>query len=421
MYTEENERKGFNVKDFLIKVILIILFVLLLMWLLPLGKDNGKVNPLLDNLFSENIIKMKEAAINYYTLERLPIKVEDKKILTLKEMQNMKLLSPFMDKNGKTCDVYNSYVEIIKKDNEYVLKVNLKCSDKEDYILVHLGCYDYCKTYLCENKDNKPTPPPVNPDKPTPPPVNPDKPTPPPVDPDKPTPPISYIYEYSKWFANEYSAWSEWSKDTPYKLGEIQFGTTEFNIKEDLGIRRVLVGYNVIKDKTKPLYHESYVKVGTVKERVCREYGYYVISSNVYQDTDWVNAGVVKSKVGFNDTATTKYEYIGSDWGDCPACTSAPYKLYQKYVRVQKSVGTTGSVSVTCKDYDTKTIDVYGLQKTLYGLEETRTPVYGDVYFYRQKSRTITKYAFTDIKWSNYNDKGLLNAGYKYTGNKKAK
>ena len=35
MYTEEYEHKGFPFKDFLIKLILVIIFVLLLVWLLP--------------------------------------------------------------------------------------------------------------------------------------------------------------------------------------------------------------------------------------------------------------------------------------------------------------------------------------------------------------------------------------------------
>ena len=34
-------------------------------------------------------------------------------------------------------------------DDEYLLKVNLKDSEKEDYILVHLGCYTYCDSYIC--------------------------------------------------------------------------------------------------------------------------------------------------------------------------------------------------------------------------------------------------------------------------------
>ena len=39
-----------------------------------------------------------------------------------------------------------------KMNDEYLLKVNIKDSEKEDYILVHLGCYSYCESYLCQKQ-----------------------------------------------------------------------------------------------------------------------------------------------------------------------------------------------------------------------------------------------------------------------------
>ena len=48
----------------------------------------------------------------------------------------MKLLLPFKDKNGKTCDTQKSYVTLTKKENEYEMKVNLKCSEEEDKLNV---------------------------------------------------------------------------------------------------------------------------------------------------------------------------------------------------------------------------------------------------------------------------------------------
>ena len=38
---------------------------------------------------------------------------------------------------------------------EYKLKVNLSCGDEEEYIIVYLGCYDYCKNYVCEATDKE--------------------------------------------------------------------------------------------------------------------------------------------------------------------------------------------------------------------------------------------------------------------------
>ena len=66
-------------------------------------------------------------------------------------MLDLHLLLPFTDKNGDTCDTKKSYVEMTKYDSEYRLKVNLSCGDQEDYIIVYLGCYDYCDG-LCEKR-----------------------------------------------------------------------------------------------------------------------------------------------------------------------------------------------------------------------------------------------------------------------------
>ena len=158
MYSDDEEKRGFPIRDFLLKLILIIIFVLLLMWLLP--TNNGKevdLSPLTDRIFNANIQMMKEAAIPYFTTERLPKEVGDVEKLTLQEMLDKKLLLEFTDKNGDTCDTKNSYVSVTKEENEYLMKVYLKCNDDEDYILVHIGCYSYCTTTngVCEKQEEE--------------------------------------------------------------------------------------------------------------------------------------------------------------------------------------------------------------------------------------------------------------------------
>ena len=103
MYSDDEEKKGFPIRDFIVKLILIIIFVLLLMWLLPTrGGKNVDLSPLTDRIFNANIQEMKEAAIPYFTTERLPKKVGDEAKLTLQQMLDLKLLLPFTDKNGDT-------------------------------------------------------------------------------------------------------------------------------------------------------------------------------------------------------------------------------------------------------------------------------------------------------------------------------
>jgi len=158
MYTDDEEKRGFPIRDFLLKLVLVIIFVLLLMWLLPTGsKKDVDLSPLTDRIFNANIQEMKEAAIPYFTTERLPKNVGDDVKLTLQQMLDLKLLLPFTDKNGDTCDTKNSYVLVTKEETEYLMKVYLKCNDDEDYILVHIGCYSYCNTDsgVCEKQETQ--------------------------------------------------------------------------------------------------------------------------------------------------------------------------------------------------------------------------------------------------------------------------
>ena len=128
----------YSIRNFLIKAVIALVFIVILIYLLPISKIGGfnnnnnngnnynsqELNSLTAQIFAANINTMKEAAMKYYTTERLPQNIGDKKKLTLQEMLNMKLLLPLIDKEGKTCDANSSYVEIEKKDNEYIFKVN---------------------------------------------------------------------------------------------------------------------------------------------------------------------------------------------------------------------------------------------------------------------------------------------------------
>lgn len=152
----ENNSK-FTLKDIILQILFVVLFVFILMWLFPTkgfvtSYVDNKVQPLYDRFFNENINTMKDAAKSYYTTERLPQNVGDKTKMTLGEMLDKKLLLKFKDSNNKSCNVDDSYVEITKGDNEYQMKVKLKCTDKSDYIIVHMGCYQYCTTAICEKK-----------------------------------------------------------------------------------------------------------------------------------------------------------------------------------------------------------------------------------------------------------------------------
>ena len=152
---EENRR--FSLTDLFIKIILVIVFVLFAVWLLSLSNKgvSNSLDVLTDNIFAENIDRMKEVGKEYFTTERLPKKIGEIETITLKEMYEKKLILEVKDKNGNACDAEDSYVSIEKMENEYQMKVNLECGEEEDYIIVIMGCYDYCDTDICEKKEEE--------------------------------------------------------------------------------------------------------------------------------------------------------------------------------------------------------------------------------------------------------------------------
>lgn len=133
-------KNGFLIKDLLIRLILIVIFIFLLIWLFPMPD----LKPLNNQIFSDNLGRMRDVAKSYYTIERLPDNINESKKMTLKEMIDSKLILPLMDSNGNYCSEDASYIQITKLENEYVIKVYLSCSDKQDYIIEHFGCYDIC-------------------------------------------------------------------------------------------------------------------------------------------------------------------------------------------------------------------------------------------------------------------------------------
>lgn len=394
MYTEEYEHRGFPFRDFLLKLILIIIFVFLLIWLLPkfispklVTKTNESaeqvdISSLTSQIFSDNLEKMKDAAISYYTDERLPKEVGDSDQMTLSDMIGKKLIVALIDKNNKACDVDKSYVKITKLDEEYILKVNLKDSEKEDYILVHLGCYTYCDSYICEKKEtsiaikaakptseipiskpssnsnpsgstptNSPsdnTTPSTQPsDEPT------DSPSSDPTDNPTPTPTQKpgYVYEYKKVTGAEFSSWSSWSNWSKTSCSTQAINCSDsstsclkkvqlYNRKEQIGT------YQKQYSKTRSILKQA----GSYTQKSCSKYNYVIVNNTTYATTttyttinnissttahtsgSWRYNGRNSYANPPRDTATTHYKFVGADYSYCnDTCTTLPNYYYDSY------------------------------------------------------------------------------------------
>ena len=458
----EERRDKFSIKDILIQVLFVAIFIFLLMWLFPMKKDvknalknlnieNPNLQPLYDQIFNNNVQTMKEAAISYYTTPRLPEKIGDEKKMTLSDMLKNNLILSFSDSKGKQCDLLESYVSITKMSDEYILKVNLKCSEQEDYILVHLGCYNYCDGGICEKKEETPV---VNPT-PTP--------TPKPVVNDK------YEYEYikvtnGKW--GNYSGWSDWTKNV---ITSTDYRVVETKTENETTYK------NVTKTTMVPVYETKTVQTGTKKEAYTDTETVTKYRSVPVYETKTVQTGTKKEAYTDTETVTkyrteryiVKYEYSWDCTNSCKTVSKPVYGTKQvpydttetvtKYRTVpvyetqkvqtgtkQEEYQTTETVTKyrTVPVYETKRVQtgtkqesyteevkvtkykdvpVYKKVTVQVGTkEETETvkvPVVTKVTYYRSKTREFIS-GSTDTKWStSQNDQSLISQGYSLTGN----
>ncbi len=145
---------SFNWKNIFTNLILLIILVIILAFGFKNNFSfNTNSNVLIDKVYNQNIQTMKDAAKDYFTVEKLPSNIGETKKLSLQEMLNKKLLLNFTDKNNKTCNTEFSNVEVTKiTETEYQLKVTLACGEQIDYIVDTIGCYDTCKDCKVETK-----------------------------------------------------------------------------------------------------------------------------------------------------------------------------------------------------------------------------------------------------------------------------
>lgn len=139
------------IRDLLVKLLLIVIFIFLLMKLIPMPN----LTAFYDSVFNNNLNAMKDAAKSYYTVERMPSENGKSSKMTLQQMLDENLLLPFTDKDGNACDTKKSYVQVTKGDTEYELKVSLTCDGETKYVIEKIGCYDFCPKGNCSVAENK--------------------------------------------------------------------------------------------------------------------------------------------------------------------------------------------------------------------------------------------------------------------------
>ena len=469
----EDERR-INVVKVLLKLIIIVLVILLSAWIVTkICSNNTSVNgdKLVDQVFQDNLNRMKEVGISYFTLERMPKNIGDKEKITLKDMYDKKLILEVKDEENNLCSDINSYIEVEKYSDEYQMKVNLSCSNREDYIIVIMGCYDYCENDICEKIDD--------------------------VLSDGSQENTIIEYEYYKatdgrW--TDWSAWSAWQKtyieQTEYRKVEtkvVQEDYTYESVIEQIVYDDVIIscpsGYALTSDGTKckkisnettnpvcptisgyTLYNQDKFtckyKSNTTASQICPSLSGYTIISG--QSSGWtcVYKKYLSQGQGLSvpqNTSTRIYEFVTTaiirDCDTCSYYSGVIYNIFARktqsavcpsgYTKIGSSCVKTKTSTATCpsgyvkqdntckKVYYTSIVKSCPTGYTLTGetnprcyMKVSRTIIVHDVRdvtYYRYATREYIN-GTIDYKWStSNNDKNLLDNGYKLTGRTRAK
>ena len=297
MYDEDNLERKETLKSVFIKIVLVVLFIFVLMMLFPTkgfvtNYVDEKVNENLrgnDN-FNNNLLAMATAGSGYFTSSRLPVNTGDKVKMTLGEMYDDKLLVKFSDSNNRLCDNKKSYIEVTKNDDEYTMKVNLSCTDKEDYIMLHMGLdgtqFPSTSTARCEFVKN-----------------------------------LDETWAYGNW-----SSWgTKKIKETSTnqvqtKVSKVQSGTKKVAHSKVITKKSVKVYYNGI---TKYVCAASYDNAGTYNNMVdCKK-----------TEITYTNEPVYKNVTYYRSRSKTLSSGVDTKWSSCDDTTL----IDQGYVKTGKT------------------------------------------------------------------------------------
>lgn len=475
------ERKNFSIKDTVIQLFLVVLFVFIMIWLFPTKnylantyatKDdvNVAIDEALDSrleflygrVYADNIATMQTAATNYFTDSRMPKTVGDSIKITLEEMLSKKLLVTFKDSNNKICDLEDSYVKVTKMDEEYEMRIKLNCSDYSDYVIVYLGCHDYCND--CDKKQTTTTIKKQTTSKQT------EK---------KPTPVVAKKYKYRLTTQNEYSNWSSWSS---WSTNSVSSSVTK---QVEMDIRKIstggyqgygIIGYERVYSCDK---YPGYKPVEGNPSKCVKITSGYIPTKDTQLATEitdtkaatatttgggytaWAYQGDVTSNTALSTSvssnSTVRYTYISHKTTyDCNnACKWITTYTYKKETRRYVSGNTTYSCSkypgytlsgkncvsttYSCSKYPGYTLSgkncvgtinkYYEYSSSLRTAElviDYSRPIYGStgyysttkkVTYYRYRTRKLISKAKTVYEVSNSaNDKTLLKLGYVLIG-----
>ena len=382
--------------------------------------------------------------LGYFDEDKLK-EIKDKPYkVTIKELIDEGILVSIVDNNDKVCNSKKSYVEISPfedRENEYILKTYLKCSKDDNYVLKHLGHYNYCGDFLCEKESvaisQKITSPteivkfreednvnknlkvyPLE-----------DTPYVPQEDP-------TNQFEYAKTTGAKMDNWSLWSGWT-----KTSCDTKKENCDDrDPSCRRKIVLHE--REEKIKNYSNKYeaprkeLKQTTTSEiKGCNNYNYIVVDDVIYATNavytmlnsissstkttqgNWEYKGEKSFDSPQSDTVLKIYKFVKIDFSACKeTCEEKPLKyVYDVYEFTGTLENASENADFLCKGSVSKTVALYKMTDVV-DTNSRKEPVYGKVCYYNMKTRSIKSKGKTKKKFSNFDDQKLLAKDYYYTG-----
>jgi len=143
----ENEKK-INWLSLFIKIIIVFIFALIIIWLISKIVNNSKKS----EIFKNNINNMEKVSIDYFKTIDLPLEKGQSIKVTLEELIEKELIVSINEEKENKCNLKESYSEITREKDKYVVNTTLKCGKEKDTITSNFSLKQ-CRN--CNQEENK--------------------------------------------------------------------------------------------------------------------------------------------------------------------------------------------------------------------------------------------------------------------------
>lgn len=416
----QNEEKtsGYKLRNFLLKLIVIIAIIALLIWLLPkfasykksTNKKNNNKSEIVskqEGKYEANHSELKSAGLSYYSDDKLPQEIGEKNKISVEELKNKNILTEIKNANGKPCNEKESYVEITKLEKEYLLKTNLVFGDEKDYKIYHVGKYEHCNQSLCENTtqneveietEYKET---EHQDIPQAPNNNENKEESQEENKSENKDENKSENKEEKFILTEFGKWSNYER-TSCNTKEIICQKDDKNCLQELKIykRTEKIGDRKIAYK---VTYPTLLQHNTKTKKLCSDYNYLEINGNLYYTSgnygeilrlnknttsNWTYNGQVSLDKVPTSNINKYYKFIGVDEKSCNENCSETIKYYYDVYTYNHQLNLTTNKS--CTNQIDKNYVVYTIENKTISNEEIK-PIYATACYKSVRTRSVEK------------------------------